>query len=111
MTALLGERIEQLHAHDAGRELDGTFPRRVRPRVSGPCAGFAGNPEQVLAELPAKRRAKVERRAAELATRTDLRHAVERTQELLPAASASDPQDRFATDGLEWFRNANPIRA
>lgn len=41
------------------------------------------NLEQVLAKLPAKRRAKVEQRAAELATLKDLRHAVERTQEEL----------------------------
>ena len=36
---------------------------------------------QVLATLPAKRRAKIERRASELATLKDLRQAVERTQE------------------------------
>ena len=36
--------------------------------------------EQVLDKLPAKRRAKVQQRAAELATLKDLRHAVERTQ-------------------------------
>jgi len=44
------------------------------------------NLEQVLAKLPAKRRAKVELRAAELATLKDLRHAVERTQEELATA-------------------------
>ncbi len=41
--------------------------------------------EQVLAALPAKRRAKVAKRAAELATLKDLRQAVERTQEDLAA--------------------------
>ena len=35
---------------------------------------------QVLATLPVKRRAKIERRASELATLKDLRQAVERTQ-------------------------------
>ena len=45
-----------------------------------------GSLEQVLAKLPAKRRAKVELRAAELATLKDLRHAVERTQEELATA-------------------------
>ena len=44
------------------------------------------NLEQVLAKLPAKRRAKVQHRAAELATLKDLRHAVERTQEELATA-------------------------
>ena len=44
------------------------------------------NLEQVLAKLPAKRRAKVQQRAAELATLKDLRHAVERTQEELATA-------------------------
>jgi DNA-binding XRE family transcriptional regulator len=44
------------------------------------------NLEQVLAKLPAKRRAKVEQRAAELATLKDLRHAVEQTQEELATA-------------------------
>lgn len=48
--------------------------------------------DQVLASLPAKRRAKVERRAGELATLKDLRHAVERTQEDL-AASLGVGQD------------------
>ena len=36
---------------------------------------------QVLATLPVKRRAKIERRASELATLRDLRQAVEQTQE------------------------------
>ena len=36
--------------------------------------------DQVLAGLPAKRRAKIERRASELATLKDLRNAVARTQ-------------------------------
>jgi transcriptional regulator with XRE-family HTH domain len=44
------------------------------------------NLEQVLAKLPAKRRAKVQQRAAELATLKDLRHAVEQTQEELATA-------------------------
>jgi DNA-binding XRE family transcriptional regulator len=48
--------------------------------------------DQVLASLPAKRRAKIERRAGELATLKDLRHAVERTQEDL-AASLGVGQD------------------
>jgi hypothetical protein len=39
------------------------------------------NLDQALAKLPAKRRAKVQQRAAELATLKDLRHAVEQTQE------------------------------
>ena len=38
---------------------------------------------QVLATLPVKRRTKIERRASELATLKDLRHAVEQTQEAL----------------------------
>ena len=42
--------------------------------------------EQVLAKQPAQRRAKVQQRAAELATLKDLRHAVERTQEELATA-------------------------
>lgn len=42
--------------------------------------------DQVLAKLPAKRRGKVQKRAAELATLKDLRHAVEQTQEELAAA-------------------------
>jgi transcriptional regulator with XRE-family HTH domain len=41
--------------------------------------------EQVIASLPAKRRAKIERRASELATLKDLRQAVDRTQEDLAA--------------------------
>ena len=41
--------------------------------------------DQVLAGLPAKRRVKIERRAAELATLRDLRLAVERTQQDLAA--------------------------
>ena len=45
-----------------------------------------GNLEQVLGKLPAKRRAHVQQRAAELATLKDLRHAVERTQEELATA-------------------------
>ena len=47
---------------------------------------MARNLVQVLAKLPAKRRAKVEKRAAELATLKDLRQAVERTQEELATA-------------------------
>jgi transcriptional regulator with XRE-family HTH domain len=48
--------------------------------------------DQVIATLPAKRRAKIERRASELATLKDLRRAVERTQEEL-AASLGVGQD------------------
>jgi transcriptional regulator with XRE-family HTH domain len=44
------------------------------------------NLEQVLAKLPPKRREKVERRAAELATLKDLRQTVKRTQEELASA-------------------------
>jgi len=50
---------------------------------------------QVLATLPAKRRAKIERRASELATLKDLRQAVERTQEEL-AASLGVGQDTIS---------------
>lgn len=46
---------------------------------------MARNLDQVLASLPPKRRAKIERRASELATLKDLRKAVERTQEDLAA--------------------------
>lgn len=42
--------------------------------------------DELMAELPAERRAKVERRAQELATLKDLRLAVEKTQEDLAAA-------------------------
>ena len=48
--------------------------------------------DQVLAGLPAKRRAKIEQRANELATLKELREAVERTQEEL-AASLGVGQD------------------
>ena len=48
--------------------------------------------DQVLASLPAKRRAKIEQRANELATLKDLREAVERTQEEL-AVSLGVGQD------------------
>jgi transcriptional regulator with XRE-family HTH domain len=41
--------------------------------------------DQVMASVPAKRRARIERRANELATLKDLRRAVERTQEELAA--------------------------
>ncbi|HSS69107.1 MAG TPA: helix-turn-helix domain-containing protein [Casimicrobiaceae bacterium] len=41
--------------------------------------------DQVIAGLPAKRRAKIEQRANELATLRDLRQAVERTQEEVAA--------------------------
>jgi len=47
---------------------------------------MARNLEQVLAKLPSKRREKVERRAAELATLKDLRKKVKRTQEELASA-------------------------
>lgn len=42
--------------------------------------------DQILDSLPAERRAKVEERAAELATLKDLRQAMQRTQEDLAAA-------------------------
>ena len=42
---------------------------------------MARNLDQVLAGMPTKRRGKIERRAAELATLKDLRQAVARTQE------------------------------
>ena len=48
--------------------------------------------DQVVAALPAKRRARIERRASELATLKDLRQAVEQTQEEL-AASLGVGQD------------------
>jgi transcriptional regulator with XRE-family HTH domain len=41
--------------------------------------------DQIIASLPPKRRAKIERRASELATLKELREAVERTQEELAA--------------------------
>ena len=44
---------------------------------------MARNLEQVLEKLPAKRRAKIEARAGELATLKDLRQAVQQTQEEL----------------------------
>ncbi len=50
---------------------------------------------QVLATLPVKRRAKIERRASELATLKDLRQAVERTQEEL-ATSLGVGQDTIS---------------
>jgi len=50
---------------------------------------------QVLATLPANRRARIERRASELATLKDLRHAVERTQEEL-ATSLGVGQDTIS---------------
>ncbi|MFZ2225422.1 MAG: helix-turn-helix domain-containing protein [Candidatus Deferrimicrobium sp.] len=56
---------------------------------------MARNLEQVLAKLPAKRRAKVERRAAELATLKDLRLAVRQTQEEL-ASSLGVGQDTIS---------------
>jgi transcriptional regulator with XRE-family HTH domain len=51
--------------------------------------------DQVLATLPAKRRAKIERRTSELATLKDLRQAVERTQEEL-ATSLGVGQDTIS---------------
>jgi DNA-binding XRE family transcriptional regulator len=48
--------------------------------------------DQVLANLPSKRRAKIARRTRELATLKDLRRAVERTQDDL-AASLGVGQD------------------
>jgi transcriptional regulator with XRE-family HTH domain len=56
---------------------------------------MARNLEQVLAKLPRKRREKVERRAAELATLKDLRQAVQRTQEEL-ASSLGVGQDAIS---------------
>ena len=56
---------------------------------------MARNLEQVMEKLPRKRREKVERRAAELATLKDLRQAVERTQEDL-AASLGVGQDTIS---------------
>jgi transcriptional regulator with XRE-family HTH domain len=56
---------------------------------------MARNLEQVLAKLPRKRREKVERRAAELATLKDLRQAVKRTQEEL-ASSLGVGQDTIS---------------
>lgn len=50
---------------------------------------------QVLATLPVRRRAKIERRASELATLKDLRQAVERTQEEL-AVSLGVGQDTIS---------------
>ncbi len=53
---------------------------------------MARNLDQVIASLPAKRRARIERRASELATLKDLREAAQRTQEDL-AASLGVGQD------------------
>ena len=61
------------------------WPRR-QPLPRERKSDMPRNLEQVLAKLPAKRRAKVEQRAAELATLKDLRHAVEQTQEELATA-------------------------
>lgn len=47
---------------------------------------MAKNLDHLLAELPAKRRAAIEMRAAELATLKDLRQAVAQTQQDLAAA-------------------------
>jgi DNA-binding XRE family transcriptional regulator len=47
---------------------------------------MARNLDQVLNNLPAGRRAKIEERAAELATLKDLRQAMQKTQEDLAAA-------------------------
>lgn len=46
---------------------------------------MARNLDEAIARLPAERRAKVERRARELASLKDLRRAMERTQEELAA--------------------------
>ena len=56
---------------------------------------MARNLEQVLEKLPRKRREKIERRAAELATLKDLRQAVQRTQEEL-ASSLGVGQDTIS---------------
>ena len=50
---------------------------------------------QVMATLPAKRRAKIEQRASELSTLKDLRQAVEQTQEEL-AVSLGVGQDTIS---------------
>jgi hypothetical protein len=50
---------------------------------------MAKNLDDVMAALPAKRRAKVEQRAQELASLEGLRQAVAQTQEDLAAAPAS----------------------
>lgn len=47
---------------------------------------MAKNLDQIMAALPAEHRAKIEARAAELATLKDLRQAVAQTQEELAAA-------------------------
>ena len=47
---------------------------------------MARNLEKVMEKLPRKRREKIERRAAELATLKDLRQAVKRTQEELASS-------------------------
>ncbi len=47
---------------------------------------MAKNLDDVFAKLPAKRRAGIEQRAADLATLKDLRQAVEQTQEELASA-------------------------
>jgi transcriptional regulator with XRE-family HTH domain len=47
---------------------------------------MAKNLEKILEEMPAKRRATIEARAAELATLKDLRQAVQQTQEELAHA-------------------------
>ncbi len=56
---------------------------------------MARNLEQVLAKLPARRRVKIESRAAELATLKDLRQAVKRTQVEL-ASSLGVGQDTIS---------------
>ena len=56
---------------------------------------MAKNLNDVLAELPPKRRAKVEQRAGELATLKDLRMAVDHTQQDL-AASLGVGQDTIS---------------
>ncbi len=56
---------------------------------------MAKNLNDLLAALPAKRRAKVEQRAGELATLKDLRLAVEHTQQDL-AASLGGGQDTIS---------------
>ncbi len=75
----------------------GIWPEWLQGRsvVRGKGAVMARNLEQVLAKLPAKRRAKVERRAAELATLKDLRLAVRQTQEEL-ASSLGVGQDTIS---------------
>lgn len=77
--------------------LTGTCPPCVSRAIVGQERRkvMARNLEQVLAKLPSKRREKVERRAAEIATLKGLRQAVNRTQEEL-ASSLGVGQDTIS---------------